>query len=53
MDKSKSIFGNAMSGRTYKKAVAGKKKYIRRLSASFMRCAAITLLQLAILAKTA
>ena len=30
MDKSKSIFGNAMSGRTYKKAVAGKKKYIRR-----------------------
>ena len=30
MDKSKSIFGNVMSGRTYKKAVAGKKKYIRR-----------------------
>ncbi len=30
MDKSKSIFGNVMSDKTYKKAVAGKKKFVRR-----------------------
>lgn len=30
MDKSKSIFGNVMGDKTYKKAVAGKKKFVRR-----------------------
>lgn len=30
MDKSKSIFGNVMSDKTYKKAVAGKRKYVRK-----------------------
>lgn len=30
MDKSKSIFGNVMSDKNYKKAVAGKKKFVRR-----------------------
>ena len=30
MDKSKSIFGNVMSDKTYKKAVAGKRKFVRK-----------------------
>ena len=30
MDKSKVIFGNAMSRGTYKKAVRGKKGYVRK-----------------------